>query len=169
MTTIPTDSVKLRDMRWDVQGPEVIAPDVLVTIPYTHPRRTEIVIDTDEFSAVCPWSGLPDFASLTLRYLPGDRYLELKSFKYYLTSFRNVGIFQEDANNRLVDDLVRCLAPLWLEVALDYKIRGGLHTVTRNLYHQPELGVTYDLSGEQPVRATTGVDWQAWRDEQRLS
>ncbi|MBA3946433.1 MAG: NADPH-dependent 7-cyano-7-deazaguanine reductase QueF [Herpetosiphonaceae bacterium] len=156
-------------MRWDVQGPEAVATDILVTIPYTHARRTEIVIDTDEFSAVCPWSGLPDFATLTLRYLPSDRYLELKSFKYYLTSFRNVGIFQEDANNRIIDDLVRCLDPLWLEVTLDYKIRGGLHTVTRNLYHQLEFGATYDLAGDQLIHAAEGIDWQTWREEQRLS
>ncbi len=169
MSTVPMDSAKLRDMRFDTQGPEVIARDVLVTLPYTHDRRTEIVIDTDEFSAVCPWSGLPDFATLTLRYLPGDRYLELKSFKYYLTSFRSVGIFQEDANNVIVSDLVACLAPLWLEVVLDYKVRGGLHTVTRNLYHQPEVGESYDLGAPQPVRASAGIDWQRWRDEQRGS
>lgn len=166
MTTVPMDSAKLRDMRFDIQGPEAIARDVLVTIPYTHRRRTEIVIDTDEFSAVCPWSGLPDFATLKVRYLPGDRYLELKSFKYYLTSFRNVGIFQEDANNVILEDLVRCLDPLWMEVTLDYKVRGGLHTVTRNLHRKPDIEASYDLAGLQPAYAEEGVDWQAWRDQQ---
>src|ERR687885_211482 len=88
MTTVPMDSEKLKDMRFDTQGVEAVARDVLVTIPYTYPRRTEITVSTEEFSAVCPWSGLPDYAKLTIRYLPSDRYVELKSLKYYVVSFR---------------------------------------------------------------------------------
>ena len=81
-----------------------------------------------------------------------------------------MGIFQEDANNVVVDDLVACLEPLWLEVMLDYKIRGGLHTVTRNRYCKPGVEADYDLSREQPIRAAEGVDWQAWRDHsQRIT
>jgi len=86
-------------------------------------------ISTDEFSAVCPFSGLPDFATLTLRYLPGELCVELKSYKYYLISYRNVGIFQEHAANRVLDDLVACCLPIWMEVELDYRLRGGIHTV----------------------------------------
>ena len=73
--------------------------------------------------------GLPDFGTLTVRYLPTDVCLELKSYKYYLTSFRNVGIYQEHAANRVLDDLVACCRPQWMEIELDYRLRGGIHTV----------------------------------------
>ncbi|GAC1553825.1 MAG: hypothetical protein NVS2B7_29800 [Herpetosiphon sp.] len=166
MTVVPMDSEKLRYMRFDVQGLDAVADDVLVVLPYNHRRRTEIVITTDEFSAVCPWSGLPDFADVKVRYLPASTFLELKSFKYYLTSFRNVGIFQEDANNRIIGDLVRVLNPLWMEVSLHYKVRGGLKTETRNLFRRPTIEETYDLSGEQSEWSQDFVDWKAWRDQQ---
>jgi 7-cyano-7-deazaguanine reductase len=78
---------------------------------------------------VCPFSGLPDFGRLTVRYLPSDGCIELKSFKYYLTSFRSVGIYQEHAANRVLEDLVGCCSPRWMEVALEYRLRGGIHTV----------------------------------------
>ena len=76
-----------------------------------------------------PFSGLPDYGTLTVRYLPSDGCIELKSLKYYLTSYRNVGIYQEHAVNRVLDDLVACCAPKWMEVVLDYRLRGGIHTV----------------------------------------
>jgi 7-cyano-7-deazaguanine reductase len=78
---------------------------------------------------VCPFSGLPDFGTLTVRYLPVEACIELKSLKYYLTSYRNVGIYQEHAANRLLDDLSACCEPQWIEIVLDYRLRGGLHTV----------------------------------------
>jgi 7-cyano-7-deazaguanine reductase len=78
---------------------------------------------------VCPFSGLPDFGTLTIRYLPSDACIELKSLKYYLTSFRSVGIYQEHAANRVLADLVACCDPRWMEVTLDYRLRGGIHTV----------------------------------------
>lgn len=86
---------------------------------------------TDEFTAVCPWSGLPDFGTLVIRYLPDTLLLELRSVKFYLLTFRNVGIFQEHAANRILDDLARTCAPRWMELELDYKVRGGIHTVVR--------------------------------------
>ncbi len=163
MTTVPMDSEKLKDMRFDAQGVEAVARDVLVMIPYTFPRRTEITVSTDEFSAVCPWSGLPDYARLTVRYLPGDRYVELKSFKYYVTSFRNVGIFQEDATNLILEHLVEALDPLFIEVQLDYNVRGGFHTVTRAQHRRPDLDGDVSLDGPQPVVSDERIDWAAWR------
>lgn len=115
-----------------VQGYEAIDAGVLETFPYEYTgRETVVEITTDEFTAVCPWSGLPDFGSLTIRYLPQTRILELRSLKYYLLSFRSVGIYQEHAVNRIAEDLVRVVAPQWMEVVLDYKVRGGIHTVCR--------------------------------------
>ena len=121
-------------------GVEVLTPEVLETFPYEYPNRDALVeIDTDEWSCVCPFSGLPDFGTLTVSYLPSDSCIELKSLKYYLTSFRNVGIYQEHAANRVLDDLVTCCAPRWMEVELDYRLRGGLHTTVTVAYgdHPP--------------------------------
>jgi len=78
---------------------------------------------------VCPWSGLPDFGTLRLTYFPRRRIIELKSFKYYLHSFRNVGIYQEDAINRIVADFWACVKPKYVRIELDYEVRGGIHQV----------------------------------------
>jgi 7-cyano-7-deazaguanine reductase len=113
-------------------GLEALTPGVLETFPYEYPERQAVVeISTDEWTCVCPYSGLPDFGTLTVRYLPTDVCIELKSLKYYLTSFRNVGIYQEHAANRVLEDLVACCAPRWMEIDLDYRLRGGIHTVVR--------------------------------------
>lgn len=115
-----------------VQGYEAIDAGVLETFPYEYTgRETVVEIFTDEFTAVCPWSGLPDFGSVAIRYLPQAKILELRSLKYYLLTFRSVGIYQEHAVNRIADDLVRVVEPKWMEVTLDYKIRGGIHTVCK--------------------------------------
>src|SRR5712692_6451048 len=123
------------ERRFDIAGYEAIDPAVLETFPYEYPG-TDVAVDieTDEFTAVCPWSGLPDFGTVKIRYLPGDRILELRALKYYLLSYRNVGIFQEHAVIRILDDLVKVGAPKWMEITLDYKVRGGLHTVCRTRY-----------------------------------
>jgi len=111
-------------------GLEALTPEVLETFPYEYPERAaEVLIETDEWSCVCPFSGLPDFGTLRIRYQPGESCIELKSLKYYLTSFRNVGVYQEHAANRVLEDLVACCRPRWMEVVLDYRLRGGLHTV----------------------------------------
>lgn len=120
-------------------GVEALTPKVLETFPYEYPAREAMVeIETDEWSCVCPFSGLPDFGRLTVSYLPSDVCIELKSLKYYLTSFRNVGIYQEHAANRVLDDLVACCSPQWMEVELDYRLRGGLHTVVTVAYGEDE-------------------------------
>ena len=81
---------------------------------------------TKEFSAVCPFSGLPDYGTLTVRYIPKERCLELKSYKYYLISFRTIGIFQEAATDRIFKDLKKILAPQYLFVETLYNTRGGI-------------------------------------------
>ena len=108
-------------------GPEAIDVAVLETFDYSGPDQ-EIVTETREFSAVCPYSGLPDFAALTIRYVPSDRCVELKSLKYYITSYRNVGIFQEHATGRIAEDLFKLLEPQRLEVSTLYNVRGGFET-----------------------------------------
>lgn len=108
-------------------GPEAIDVAVLETFGYEGPDQ-EIVTETDEFSAVCPFSGLPDVARLTLRYVPRDRCIELKSLKYYVMSYRNVGIFQEHATARLALDLQHVLEAQTLSVTTRYNVRGGFLT-----------------------------------------
>ncbi len=108
-------------------GPEHVDVAVLETFPYEGPEQ-EIVTETKEFSAVCPFSGLPDFATLTIRYIPGKSCVELKSLKYYVLSYRNVGIYQEHATAKLAEDLFGVLKPKSLTVTTVYNIRGGFDT-----------------------------------------
>ena len=108
-------------------GPETVDVAVLETFPYEGPRQ-EILTETREFSAVWPYSGLPDFATLSIRYVPRDRCVELKSLKYYVTSYRNVGIFQEHATAKIAEDLQRALGAKRLKVTTIYNPRGGFDT-----------------------------------------
>ena len=118
------------DRRFDVESVNAVDVDVLETFPYEYPGRVVVIdIDTNEFTAVCPYSGLPDFATVRIHYIPDKVLLELRSVKYYLLSYRNVGIYQEHAVNRILDDLVRCCKPKWMQVVADYNTRGGVHTV----------------------------------------
>ena len=99
-------------------------------------QEAEVTIDTDEFTAVCPWTGLPDFGTLVISYVPDKTCIELKSLKYYLLSSTNVGIVQEHAANRVLNDLVALCRPVRMEITLDYKVRGGLHTVVTARYER---------------------------------
>ena len=123
------DEAKYRDRRFDVNGEDAIDTGVLEAITFAYPgSRTEVVYDTDEFTCVCPWTGLPDFAALAIRYVPDRTLVELKSLKYYLTSYRNVGILQEHAVNRILGDLVKLVQPVSMLVAAEFKQRGGIGT-----------------------------------------
>jgi 7-cyano-7-deazaguanine reductase len=120
---------KYTSRRFDIQSEEAIDLAVLEAVPFDYPdSATEIVYETEEFTFVCPWTGLPDFARLVIRYVPVHSLVELKSLKYYLTSFRNVGILQEHAVNRVLQDLVQLLQPVSMVVEAEYKERGGLKT-----------------------------------------
>lgn len=115
--------------RFDIQQEDAIDAAVLEAIPFEYPKSvTDVVYETDEFTAVCPWTGLPDFARLTIRYVPSRSLVELKSLKYYLTSYRNVGILQEHAINRILNDLVELLKPVSMTVEAEYRERGGIKT-----------------------------------------
>ena len=122
-----------------VQGLEALKPGCLLTFDYEFPgSNAEIAIDTNEFTAVCPWTGLPDQGTLTIRYVPHLRCIELKSLKYYLLSYRSVGIVQEHAANRILNDLVKVCDPVSMSLVLDYQVRGGLHTVVSVAYKHPD-------------------------------
>jgi 7-cyano-7-deazaguanine reductase len=89
----------------------------------------EILIDDPEFTSVCPKTGLPDFGKLEIRYVPDGDCLELKSLKEYLQSYRNLGIFQENVVNQVLNDVVKWAKPVWAEVKGDFRPRGGISTV----------------------------------------
>lgn len=89
----------------------------------------EIVIDIPEFTSVCPKTGLPDFGVLSIKYMPNERCLELKSLKEYLFCYRNLGIFQENIVNRVLEDVVRAAQPVWAVVHGDFRPRGGIGTI----------------------------------------
>jgi len=124
------------DQELPAKSEEAIDPACLLTFQYEYPnQQSQVEIDTDEFTAVCPWTGLPDYGVLTISYVPGDSCIELKSLKYYLLSYRDVGIVQEHAANRILNDLVAACQPRSMKITLDYKIRGGLHTAVTVEYN----------------------------------
>jgi 7-cyano-7-deazaguanine reductase len=89
----------------------------------------EIEIVMPEFTSVCPKTGLPDFGKLVLRYVPAKKCLELKSYKMYLLAYRNLGIFQENIVNRVLEDVVKAANPVSATVIGDFAARGGLSTL----------------------------------------
>ncbi|MDD3095918.1 MAG: preQ(1) synthase [Candidatus Neomarinimicrobiota bacterium] len=105
-----------------------IRTDLLETLPYKGGEQI-IRLNYPEFSALCPFSGLPDIAEIDIVYSPADRIIELKSLKYYFLSFRNVGIYQEDMTDRIYRDLKKILIPRTFYVKTRYNIRGGIGAV----------------------------------------
>lgn len=99
----------------------------LETFPNLHPGRPyTVTMESDEFTCVCPATGQPDFATITIRYVPNQKILESKSLKLYLWSFRNEGIFHEHVTNQILDDLVEALDPIECHVTGAFKVRGGI-------------------------------------------
>lgn len=122
-----------RQLAW--KSEDSIDRQCLLAFQYEFPEQeSEVSIDTDEFTAVCPWTGLPDYGVLYINYVPWQSCIELKSLKYYLLSYRDVGIVQEHAANRILNDLVALCQPRRMKVTLDYKIRGGIHTAVTAEY-----------------------------------
>ncbi|MEK7795564.1 MAG: preQ(1) synthase [Candidatus Hydrogenedentota bacterium] len=117
------------------KGPEAIDSACLECFAYEYADAPHgdinIVTTTDEFTSVCPFSGLPDFARVTITYTPDRQCVELRSLKYYLLSYRDVGIWYEHLVNHMRDDLVRATQPKALRVEIACNPRGGLaSTVT---------------------------------------
>lgn len=116
---------KAEGMRLPFDGEDVIKPDYLEPAPFDSPMQL-IEIVTEEFSAVCPWSGLPDIARVEIRYLPtGGKILELKSLKYYFMSYRTAGVYQERATQLIRKHLEEALETE-VEVVSIYNTRGGI-------------------------------------------
>ena len=97
----------------------------------------EIEIRMPEFTSVCPKTGLPDFGTITLRYVPAGRILELKSLKEYLLAYRNLGIFYENVVNRILEDVVHACRPASALVRGEFNPRGGLSSVVEARHPRP--------------------------------
>jgi len=94
----------------------------------------EITIEIPEFTSVCPRTGLPDFGTIRITYLPNRWCVELKALKHYIHGFRNLGIFQENAVNRILVDFVRAVKPVWVVVRGEFNVRGGMRTIVEARY-----------------------------------
>lgn len=94
----------------------------------------EITITIPEYTSICPRTHLPDFGTVTIHYLPDKLCLELKSLKYYILAYRNLGIFYENAVNRILDDVARACRPKWAVVRGEFTTRGGMHTTVEARY-----------------------------------
>jgi 7-cyano-7-deazaguanine reductase len=100
--------------------------DLLETFPNQYPDRSYITeFEFGEFTSLCPKTGQPDFATITVRYIPGERCIETKSLKLYLLAFRQYGSFMETITNKILDDLVAVCSPRWMKVTGNFNARGG--------------------------------------------
>jgi len=100
-----------------------------------YPDRNYLIhISTDEFTCICPNTGLPDFAHISIEYEPDKYCIELKSFKEYLTFYRNIGIFHEHVINRILDDFIKACRPRYAKILGEFNIRGGIKTVVNREY-----------------------------------
>ena len=112
----------------------------LATWPNQFPNY-EITIRIPEFTSICPKTGLPDFGTITLRYVPDRLCVELKSLKYYILGYRNLGIFYENAVNRILRDVVAVCRPLSATVTGEFRVRGGMQSTIEAHYERtPERG-----------------------------
>jgi 7-cyano-7-deazaguanine reductase len=100
---------------------------LLETFPNPNPERDYVIIHTaPEFTSLCPKTGQPDFATIILEYIPDKICVELKSYKFYLQSFRNDGIFFEAVTNKILDDLVKICKPRYIKITARFNTRGGI-------------------------------------------
>jgi 7-cyano-7-deazaguanine reductase len=132
-----TSSFK-KQIRYSIESPDVVKTDILVPMEYQYQgqRDIDIVIRQPEYTSICPMTGLPDVGCITITYRPRKKIIELKSLKFYLLQYRNVGIFYEHVVNRILEDLVSVLEPKYMEVAGDFTARGGITTKVSAVFEE---------------------------------
>lgn len=131
-------------------GLEAVLPGV-ATFPNQFPG-TEITIVVPEYTSICPKTNLPDFGTITIHYVPAKECLELKALKYYLLEYRNLGIFYENAVNRILRDLVRACKPVWMEVRGEFNTRGGMHSIIEVRHGEVRHEQARPSAGKRPRR-----------------
>ena len=130
--------------------PDHVSPDLLETFPNRFPDGDYVIeFSTAEFTSLCPKTGQPDFARITIRYAPAKACIESKSLKLYLGSFRNEGVFVETITNMILRALVGACRPRWMEVTGEFTPRGGIAMVCRAGY----AGGRYTTSARAVERA----------------
>lgn len=139
------DQFKALDKSIPFQGPEAIESHILECFPYEYADKPygqamAIETETDEFTSVCPFSGLPDFAVVNIVYVPREKCLELRSLKYYLLSYRDVGIWYEHLVNRMLEDLVKACEPRTMTIRITCNPRGGLASTVTASYDRETMG-----------------------------
>lgn len=116
----------------ELRGAREIRENKLERFPNrTKKRPYTIEFTCPEFTCLCPKTGFPDFATIFIRYQPGEWCVELKSLKLYINKFRDQGVFHEDVTNIIADDLITLLDPNEMEVVADFTVRGNIHTVVK--------------------------------------
>ncbi|HHJ39049.1 MAG: 7-cyano-7-deazaguanine reductase [Methylothermaceae bacteria B42] len=109
----------------------------LETFPNPNPDRDYTIrIETPEFTCLCPKTGQPDFAHITVEYIPDKLCVELKSYKLYIWSYRDLGAFHEAVTNQILDDLVGACQPRWMKVEAKFNVRGGIYTTVMAEYER---------------------------------
>ncbi len=140
-SALPPVNQQELDIRSTPRGEMNLYP--LDTFPYEFVgREVRINFEIPEFTAMCPFSDFPDFATIRLEYVPHERCVELKSLKLYINSFRQVKIFHEHVINVILEDFIRACDPLSVEIEGDFHIRGNIKTVVRASYKKGESGNT---------------------------
>jgi 7-cyano-7-deazaguanine reductase len=127
-----------KKINYNIESPDIVKTDVLDPIEYEFKSRRDIdiIIKQPEYTSVCPMTGLPDVGCITIKYRPNTKIVELKSLKFYLLQYRNVGIFYESLVNRILDDLVAVLEPKLMEVTGDFTARGGITTKVTAVFEE---------------------------------
>ncbi|HLV99879.1 MAG TPA: preQ(1) synthase [Ktedonobacterales bacterium] len=116
----------------------------LETFPNQHPgRRYTVTLVCPEFTCVCPMTGQPDFATITIQYIPDQRIVESKSLKLYLWSYREEGVFHEAVTNQILDDLVAALQPISCHVNGAFSVRGGISITVDATYEKAQAGAAH--------------------------
>ena len=104
-------------------------PELEVVDNHYSDREYHVRFEVPEFTCVCPKTGQPDFATLIIEFYPAKKLVELKSLKLHLQGYRNVGVFHEHVANKVLDTLVKAIAPRRMRISADFNVRGGIHTV----------------------------------------
>ena len=112
--------------------------ELLIAMPNPYPGKDyEEEIVSTEFTSLCPLNpGQPDYAKITIKYIPDNEIIELKSLKFYLVSYRTVEIFFEEATNKILDDLAEVVKPKKMEVVAEWNVRGGIGTKITTVYNK---------------------------------
>ncbi|MBF0573283.1 MAG: NADPH-dependent 7-cyano-7-deazaguanine reductase QueF [Desulfamplus sp.] len=125
-------------INYPIEKPDTIKKEMIDPIDYGYKskRTIDITIKQPEFTSVCPMTGLPDIGCITIKYKPDQKIVELKSLKFYLLQYRNVGMFYEHVVNRILDDLVDMLDPFYMEIIGEFTPRGGVSSMASAVYEK---------------------------------